>query len=81
MIKDQIARNVLTAYLGPNAGRRVLEGHIRRGDGEFSARQACEGALAAARGAPWRGSPQSTASGPTPATTPWPSASGFTLAT
>lgn len=34
MIKDQIARNVLTAYLGPNAGRRVLEGHIRRGDGE-----------------------------------------------
>lgn len=51
MIKDQIARNVLTAYLGPNAGRRVLDGQIRRGDGESSARQACEGALAAARGA------------------------------
>ena len=33
-IKDQIARNVLTAYLGPDAGRRVLEGQIRRSDGE-----------------------------------------------
>lgn len=35
MIKEQIARNVLTAYLGPEAGRRVLEGNIRRGDGEI----------------------------------------------
>ena len=34
MIKDQIARNVLTAYLGRNAGRRVLDGQIKRGDGE-----------------------------------------------
>ena len=33
-IKDQIARNVVTAYLGPDAGRRVLNGQIKRGDGE-----------------------------------------------
>ena len=26
--------NVVTAYLGPNAGRRVLAGQIQRGDGE-----------------------------------------------
>ncbi len=31
--REQTARNVVTAYLGPNAGRRVLEGQIRRGDG------------------------------------------------
>ena len=34
IIKDQTARNVLTAYLGPDAGRRVLDGQIKRGDGE-----------------------------------------------
>ncbi len=33
-IKEQIASNVLTAYLGPEAGRRVLGGQIRRGDAE-----------------------------------------------
>jgi adenylate cyclase len=33
-IKDQIARNVVTAYLGPDAGLRVLSGQIRRGEGE-----------------------------------------------
>ena len=33
-IKDQIARNVVTAYLGADAGLRVLNGQIRRGDGE-----------------------------------------------
>ncbi len=33
-IKDEIARNILNAYLGPNAGRRVLEGQIQRGDGD-----------------------------------------------
>ena len=33
-IKEQIALNVVTAYLGENAGRRVLEGRIQRGDGE-----------------------------------------------
>ncbi|MFQ5775486.1 MAG: adenylate/guanylate cyclase domain-containing protein [Kiloniellaceae bacterium] len=33
-IKDQIARNVVTTYLGPDAGLRVLDGQIRRGDGE-----------------------------------------------
>ena len=32
-IKDQIARNVLDTYLGPDAGRLVLSGQIRRGDG------------------------------------------------
>ena len=30
----QIAENVLTAYLGPQTGPRVLEGRIRRGSGE-----------------------------------------------
>ncbi len=34
IIKDQTARNVLTTYLGPDAGRRVLDGQIKRGDGE-----------------------------------------------
>jgi adenylate cyclase len=33
-IKEQIALNVVTAYLGQNAGRRVLAGQIQRGDGE-----------------------------------------------
>lgn len=33
-IKDQIARNVVTTYLGADAGLRVLDGQIRRGDGE-----------------------------------------------
>ena len=33
-IKDQIARNILHAYLGPSAGRQVLSGQIKRGDGE-----------------------------------------------
>ncbi|MDH5341073.1 MAG: adenylate/guanylate cyclase domain-containing protein [Rubrivivax sp.] len=32
-IKDQIAQNVVDTYLGPDAGRRVLSGQIRRGDG------------------------------------------------
>ncbi len=31
-IKDQIARNVAAAYLGPTAGLRVLDGRIQRGD-------------------------------------------------
>ncbi len=34
IIKDQIAHNVLTTYLGPDAGRQVLDGQIKRGDGE-----------------------------------------------
>lgn len=33
-IKDQIARNVVTTYLGRHAGGRVLSGQIQRGDGE-----------------------------------------------
>ena len=33
-IKDQIARSVVTAYLGADAGLRVLSGQIRRGEGE-----------------------------------------------
>lgn len=33
-IKDDIARSVVTTYLGPEAGLRVLDGQIRRGDGE-----------------------------------------------
>ena len=33
-IKDDIARSVVTTYLGPEAGLRVLNGQIRRGDGE-----------------------------------------------
>ena len=34
-IKQQIARTVLATYLGMDAGRQVLDGHIRRGDGEM----------------------------------------------
>ena len=33
-IQDRITRNVLETYLGPDAGARVLDGQIRRGDGE-----------------------------------------------
>jgi len=33
-IKTEIAHNIVTAYLGPDPGQRVLEGKIRRGDGE-----------------------------------------------
>ena len=35
IIKDQIAHNMLTTYLGPDAGRQVLNGQIKRGDGEI----------------------------------------------
>ena len=34
-IKDMIARNVVTTYLGADAGLRVLNGSIKRGDGEI----------------------------------------------
>ena len=33
-LRDQIAENVVSTYMGPNAGLRVLNGQIRRGDGE-----------------------------------------------
>ncbi len=33
-IKEQIAENIVTTYLGRNTGRRVLSGHIMRGDRE-----------------------------------------------
>ena len=33
-IKEQVAHNVLDAYLGRNAGERVLRGQIKLGDGE-----------------------------------------------
>ncbi|MFT5446044.1 MAG: adenylate cyclase [Gammaproteobacteria bacterium] len=33
-IKEQVAQNVLNTYLGMDAGRKVLAGQIRRGDGE-----------------------------------------------
>lgn len=33
-IERQVTRNILTAYLGRNAGRRVRSGMIRRGDGQ-----------------------------------------------
>jgi adenylate cyclase len=33
-IERQVTRNILTAYLGRNAGRRVRSGQIRRGDGQ-----------------------------------------------
>lgn len=35
MIERQIACNTLAAYLGADAGQRVLDGQIKRGDGEF----------------------------------------------
>lgn len=33
-IRGQVARNVVSTYLGRGAGQRVLSGQIRRGDGE-----------------------------------------------
>ena len=33
-IKNEIANNIVTAYLGPDPGQRVLDGKIQRGDGE-----------------------------------------------
>ena len=33
-IQSQITENILSAYLGPGAGDRVLSGQIKRGDGE-----------------------------------------------
>jgi adenylate cyclase len=33
-IKEQITKNVLSAYLGPDAGEQVLKGQIKLGDGE-----------------------------------------------
>ena len=33
-VREQIARNVVNTYLGPLAGQRVLDGQIKRGDGE-----------------------------------------------
>ena len=33
-IKDEIADNVMTTYLGPGAGKKVLSGQIKRGDGD-----------------------------------------------
>lgn len=35
-VHDQIAENVVTTYLGRDAGLRVLDGKIRRGDGEIT---------------------------------------------
>ncbi len=32
--RNRIARNLLGAYLGPRTGSRVLDGHVRRGQGE-----------------------------------------------
>ena len=33
-VQASLAKNTLATYLGSNAGGRVLDGHIRRGDGE-----------------------------------------------
>ena len=33
-INDQTARTILTTYLGPDAGKKVMDGQIKRGDGE-----------------------------------------------
>lgn len=33
-IQSQMTKNILSAYLGPGAGERVLNGQIKRGDGE-----------------------------------------------
>lgn len=33
-VKDKIAENILETYLGQGAGRKVLNGQIKRGDGE-----------------------------------------------
>ena len=35
MIERQIARNILATYLGADAGRQVLMGQIKRGDGDI----------------------------------------------
>jgi adenylate cyclase len=32
-INDQTARTILTTYLGPDAGEKVIDGQIKRGDG------------------------------------------------
>ncbi len=34
-IKEEISRNIVSAYLGPDAGRQVLAGHMKRGDCEI----------------------------------------------
>ncbi len=34
VIKEQITENVLSAYLGPEAGKKVLNGQIKLGDGD-----------------------------------------------
>lgn len=33
-INDQTARTILTTYLGPDAGKKVIDGQIKRGDGQ-----------------------------------------------
>ena len=33
-IKEEISHNIVSAYLGPDAGRQVLNGHMKRGDYE-----------------------------------------------
>ncbi len=33
-INDQTARTILTTYLGPDAGKKVMDGQIKRGDGQ-----------------------------------------------
>jgi adenylate cyclase len=33
-INEEISRNIVSAYLGPDAGRQVLSGHMKRGDCE-----------------------------------------------
>lgn len=33
-VRQEVAKSALTTYLGPSAGQRVLNGQIRRGDGE-----------------------------------------------
>ncbi len=33
-VQREVANNVVTTYLGPDAGHRVLNGNIKRGDGE-----------------------------------------------
>jgi len=33
-VKDEVAKNVVTAYMGRDAGLRILNGQIRRGQGE-----------------------------------------------
>ena len=33
-IQSQLTKNILSAYLGPGAGKQVLSGQIKRGDGE-----------------------------------------------